>query len=209
MEFSLSFNNFDEELILPVNPSEFSIATGQKSTVIDISQIGEMSQIGGQELAVFDISSFFPKQYGKYCTYVNIPEPYEAVEKILGWKEEKKPIRFIVSGTPINMACSIDKFEYGEQACTRDVNYTLSLKEYRFITVEKTDGHDSAYIQPRPTTKTIPKTYTVRSGDYLFIIAKKITGNADNWRKIYEANKDIIGKDPNLIIPGQELKIVV
>ncbi len=209
MEFSLSFNNFDEELILPVNPADFSIATGQKSTVINISNLGEISQIGGQELALFEIASFFPKQYGKHCTYVDIPDPYEAVEQILGWKEEKKPIRFIVTGTPINMACNIDKFEYGERAYTRDVSYTLSLKEYRFITIEKTEGKDSKYLQSRPTTKTIPKTYTVKSGDCLFLIAKRLTGNADNWRKIYQVNKKIIGKDPNLILPGQELKIVV
>lgn len=209
MEFSLSFNNFAEELVLPVNPSDFSIATGQKSTVIDISQMGEVSQIGGKELATFEISSIFPSQYGEYCTYIDIPKPYEAVEKILRWKEEQKPIRFIVTGTPINMACSIDQFEYGEQAYTRDVRYTLSLKEYRFITVEKSEERDSRYVQSRPSTKTIPKLYTVKPGDSLFLIAKKLTGNGDNWRKIYEANQGIIGRDPNLIIPGQELKIVV
>jgi len=48
--------------------------------------------------------------------------------------------------------------------------------------------------------------YTVQKGDSLSKIAKHEYGDANKWRKIFEANKDII-KDPDLIYPGQELKI--
>ena len=51
-----------------------------------------------------------------------------------------------------------------------------------------------------------PDTYTVKSGDSLSRIAQRYYGNANEWRKIYEANKDQI-KDPDLIHPGQNLKI--
>ncbi|MCU0352556.1 MAG: LysM peptidoglycan-binding domain-containing protein [Cytophagales bacterium] len=46
--------------------------------------------------------------------------------------------------------------------------------------------------------------YTVKSGDSLSKIAKNYPGLT--WQKIFEANKDQI-KDPNLIRPGQKLKI--
>ena len=49
-------------------------------------------------------------------------------------------------------------------------------------------------------------TYTVVQGDSLSKIAKHHYGDANKWRKIYEANKDII-KDPDLIYPGQSLRI--
>ncbi len=49
-------------------------------------------------------------------------------------------------------------------------------------------------------------TYTVKSGDSLSKIAKEIYGDAARWPEILEANKDQI-KDPNLIHPGQELRI--
>ena len=49
-------------------------------------------------------------------------------------------------------------------------------------------------------------TYTVQKGDSLSKIAKREYGNANEWKKIFEANKDVI-KDPDLIYPGQELKI--
>jgi nucleoid-associated protein YgaU len=49
-------------------------------------------------------------------------------------------------------------------------------------------------------------TYVVKSGDNLTLIAKKICHN-DDWKKIYEQNKDVIGDDPDLIFPGQVLHI--
>lgn len=50
------------------------------------------------------------------------------------------------------------------------------------------------------------RVYVVKSGDSLSKIAKEVYGEAKRWPEIFEANKDQI-KDPNLIHPGQELKI--
>ncbi|WP_299755998.1 LysM peptidoglycan-binding domain-containing protein [uncultured Pontibacter sp.] len=49
--------------------------------------------------------------------------------------------------------------------------------------------------------------YTVQSGDSLSKIAKKHYGNANDWTKIYKANKDKIGDNPDLIRPGQRFVI--
>jgi nucleoid-associated protein YgaU len=46
------------------------------------------------------------------------------------------------------------------------------------------------------------RSYTVKSGDTLSKIAQREYGDASDWRKIYEANKDTI-KNPDLIYPGQ------
>lgn len=50
------------------------------------------------------------------------------------------------------------------------------------------------------------RTYVVMSGDSLSKIAKKFYGNANAWKRIFEANKDRI-KNPDLIQPGWTLKI--
>jgi nucleoid-associated protein YgaU len=50
------------------------------------------------------------------------------------------------------------------------------------------------------------ETYEVKSGDSLSKIAKRVYGDAKAWKKIFEANTDII-KDPDKIFPGQKLKI--
>ena len=43
-------------------------------------------------------------------------------------------------------------------------------------------------------------------GDSLSKIAKEYYGNAMKYPEIFEANREVI-KDPNLIYPGQKLRI--
>jgi len=50
------------------------------------------------------------------------------------------------------------------------------------------------------------KTYTVKAGDSLSKIARDYLGNANDYMKIFEANKDQLS-DPDKIKPGQVLKI--
>jgi nucleoid-associated protein YgaU len=57
----------------------------------------------------------------------------------------------------------------------------------------------------RASTATISGTYVVKPGDTLSGIAQKL-GIAD-WRRLYEANRAVIGPDPNRIFPGQTLII--
>jgi uncharacterized protein YidB (DUF937 family)/LysM repeat protein len=57
-----------------------------------------------------------------------------------------------------------------------------------------------------PAPKAAEQSYTVERGDSLSKIAKKVYGNANEWRKIFEANRDQIS-NPDLIHPGQVLRI--
>jgi len=53
--------------------------------------------------------------------------------------------------------------------------------------------------EPAPKEK---RTYTVRKGDSLSKIAQKMKVDPD---ALYKANRSTVGKNPNLIFPGQEL----
>ncbi|MDR2233009.1 MAG: LysM peptidoglycan-binding domain-containing protein [Tannerella sp.] len=61
-------------------------------------------------------------------------------------------------------------------------------------------------LEVKPGGDPVEEIYEVKSGDSLSKIAGKYSGMT--WQKIFEANKDII-KDPNLIYPGQKIKIPV
>jgi hypothetical protein len=50
------------------------------------------------------------------------------------------------------------------------------------------------------------RSYTVQAGDTLWGIAAQFYGDGAQWPRIFDANRDKI-TDPNLIFPGQELRI--
>lgn len=48
--------------------------------------------------------------------------------------------------------------------------------------------------------------YIIEKGDSLWKIAEKTYGNGSQYEKIFEENREVI-KDPNLIFPGQKIRI--
>jgi nucleoid-associated protein YgaU len=59
---------------------------------------------------------------------------------------------------------------------------------------------------PAAAAKAAARTYTVKSGDTLSKIAKEMLGNASDYTKIFDANRDQL-TDPDLIKPGQVLRL--
>jgi nucleoid-associated protein YgaU len=63
----------------------------------------------------------------------------------------------------------------------------------------------SSSTAPAPSTAG-ERTYTVKKGDSLSKIAKREYGDAQQWRRIFEANRNLID-NPDLIYPGQVLRL--
>jgi nucleoid-associated protein YgaU len=63
---------------------------------------------------------------------------------------------------------------------------------------------DDKLVSPPAEEKTV--FYTVKKGDSLSKIAKALMGDGKLWPKLFEANKEVI-KNPDLIYPGQQLRI--
>jgi len=218
-QFWLKYNNGAETLWLPVNPETISVSSTFGYEDIEISNLGEYTMLGNPRQKEFTVSSLFPRDYNaSYCEYSKLRDPWECVKLIEDWQNSGKPVRFVVTNTPINTAVTIRSFEYEERGGEPgDIYYTLDLKEYVFITApKKSDGGSSKpgaapkKIETkgaRPSTREVPKTYVVKTGDSLFKIAAAVYGKGDNWRKIYDKNKKVIGANPNVLKPGQKLVI--
>lgn len=71
-------------------------------------------------------------------------------------------------------------------------------------------GSSSTAASPSGTqtgkTSETARIYVVQGGDSLSKISKKFYGNANSWKRIFEANKDVV-KNPDLIQPGWKLRI--
>jgi nucleoid-associated protein YgaU len=66
-------------------------------------------------------------------------------------------------------------------------------------------GQDATSMPSMTSTRT----YIVKSGDTLSGIAESEMGDAKRWPELYAANKEAVGKNPDLIHPGLELRIPV
>ncbi|GAA2444862.1 transglycosylase family protein [Streptomyces glaucus] len=56
------------------------------------------------------------------------------------------------------------------------------------------------------TREDVDGSYTVRSGDTLWTIADSLDLQG-GWRTLYDGNRDVVGADPNTIVPGQTLEV--
>ena len=92
-----------------------------------------------------------------------------------------------------------------------DIPFSLQLRQYTPLQEEQPKGkkaeNNSKRADVPPKKPNAPKTYTVKKGDCLYNIARQFYGNPNEWKKIYNANKGVIGKNPNLIYPGQKYTI--
>ena len=59
---------------------------------------------------------------------------------------------------------------------------------------------------PDPSPEKRVEYYVIQKGDTLSKIARQYLGNAMDYPKIFEANREVI-KDPDLIYPGQKIRI--
>lgn len=72
------------------------------------------------------------------------------------------------------------------------------------ITIYLSEKHVSESLQQTQTTE--GEVYVVQSGDSLWKIAARFYGSGRQWRKIYEANKEVL-PDPGMIHRGLQLVI--
>lgn len=191
---------------LPVNPAEVG---GTKAIGFDdVTIVGdsEKSIFNTKNLADFSLSAFFPKEYDtSYCACKPTKKPWEYVALIKGWMDSGEPIKLIITTTNVNEDVTIRSFDYKAKAGhDGDVWYVLDLKEHKPIKINRIAITVPDSTPEKPVTKpAAPKKYTVKKGDCLWNIAKKFYGNGSKWPTIYNANKKVIGKNPNLIYPGQ------
>jgi nucleoid-associated protein YgaU len=94
-----------------------------------------------------------------------------------------------------------------------EIRYKLDeLTETQFILPNQTPGPKPAPVPeptptPSPAPQRLPTEWIVQPGDYLIKIAERFYADGDQWSRIYDANRGVIGTNPNLIIPGQRLVI--
>lgn len=210
----LTYNAEKEKIQLPVLPELFQVKNGSNDESVNVVGLGEIIIMQSRPALQFSFSSFFPATKFPGLQVDSVTKPLTLIQKINTWKASKKPIHFVATACGVDLYVTIENFQYSEEGGDPGTyQYSITLKEYREITVRQVKVNipkATATVQksePRVDNTVTPQTYTVKSGDCLWNIAKKFYGNGAKYTTIYNANKGVIGGNPNLIYPGQVLTI--
>ncbi len=211
--------------LLPIAPSKLQVKINSANETVTLINEGEINILKTAELTDIEFECSIPQVKYPFATY---KAGFKGASYFLDYFEDlktgKKPFQFIVSRVmpsgkdlfSTNMKVSMEDYKITEQAKDGfDLTVKIKLKQWRdygtkTVNIQIAAAKPKAAVQqPRPaqTAPAASQTYTVVKGDCLWNIAKKFYGNGGKYTVIYNANKGVIGGNPNLIYPGQVLTI--
>jgi len=220
VEISIEYKGV--KLIFPTNPEEIEITRKTQNFLFNVLELGEIVLPNTPDLERISFKSQFwaeraPQASGEY------------IEQLNKWRDEKEPGRIVIvsedeegsyHGKNALVLCDGFDTNEGRAGAEDDVYYTLNLVEYRENAgSSRVDAEDDPVtgevfiMEPEPSVveegPPAPSVYTVLPGDSLWAITRKYGQPGTAWRELYEIpeNKSIIGANPNLIYPGQQLII--
>ena len=185
-----------ERLTLPVTPVEYNVRTKQLNKVIDVIDFGEALLFGNAGLYEMSFSCFFPRLYHEYSSIISGDYDRDAADLcalIDKWKRAKKPVRVIITDSPINHMFGIMAFEYEEKDGSRDIYYDMTLREYKDLNVPPANNekqvNKTTGLKERPVENTPPvSTDKIKRGRDILEVSKKTYGTVSKWRAIAKSN---------------------
>jgi nucleoid-associated protein YgaU len=217
MSYAVFFSDEQNKLTLrlPVNPEEITYNQTQNVDEIDIFGIGGINIPRGMKPIEISFESEFPS---KPHQYVETPNDFKDgefyIRQFTEWRNSDKPIRYIVhDGTKVklNILVIIEDFEVKEKAGEEgDYYISFGLKQYKpyGISTLLSAGSQLLYSQNnREVNPPNPKSYTIKRGDTLYLIAKRFLGDGARYPEIHSINIPPLQSNPNLIHPDQVIKL--
>lgn len=210
--------------LCPVAPSKLELKIKGHNKTMTLVNEGEINILKKAGLTEISFDLLLPNVSYPFATYKSGFKPAKHfLDEIERLKVSDEPFQFIVTRTfpngkmifDTNMKVSIEDYSIKEDRKEGfDVVVSVKLKQFKSYGT-KTCNIQFADSKPKITGQTgnrdakstsENKTYTVKSGDCLWNIAKQFYGNGSKYTVIYNANKGKIN-NPNLIYPGQVLTI--
>ena len=214
-------------ILVPITPSSITTKINNKNKVVTLINDGDFNILKEEGLKEFTFDMCLPAYKYPFARGVLLPINYY-LNMLSFLKNSQKPFRFIViregavgsSGYNTTMLVSLENYEIKEDAGNgRDVVVSVTLKEYKNVnsTLFKyvnigaqaigTALSVATFISTKTrdsSSKKSQRTYKVKEGDTLYIIAKKELGDANKCNFLKELNKLSSIHD---IKPGQVIRL--
>lgn len=180
---TLWYNEDRARLTLAVNPRQM--------TVVRTQAVRSFRTIGGDPVQVVQGSgprqvrfeTFLPGHTSPF--YTGTP-PRLALALLHHWQHSRHPVRLVVSDTDLNGLFLLTRVGETITEGDRDIGISLELTEIGAALPRP--GNRSGALALRPDERIIPGTYTVRPGDTLWSIARRLWQDGSRWRKLAEKN---------------------
>ena len=213
--------------LLPIAPSKLTVKINNANETVTLINEGEINILKKAELTDIEFECRIPQEKYPFAVYKS---GFKGADYFLDYfeslKKSKKPFQFSVcrkrpTGKRLfdtNIKASMEDYKITEDANNGfDILVKVKLKQWRdygtkTVNISFNMEKPKASVEPQREAVSSPapataQTYTVVKGDCLWNIAKKFYGNGSKYSIIYNANKSVIGGNPNLIYPGQVLTI--
>ena len=210
------YQMYIEKVLFPVTPGKLTMKINGTNKTLTLINEGEVNLIKSPGLTDLSTEVLLPS-ITEY-PFANYPDGFQNLsyylEQLEKWKQAKKAVTFKLLRTSpngqellwdTNIPVTIEDYQIVEDAEDQgmDVVVKIDMLEYREwgakkLVVKKSNKKSSSKKKKTATkkkkrkTKDIAKSYTVKSGDCMWNIAKKQLGNGSKWKKIYNLNKSTI-----------------
>ncbi len=209
--------------LCPIAPSKLQLKIKNQNKTVNLMNDGEINILKQPGLTEVSFDLLLPNVKYPFALYKSgfVNAKY-FLDILQDYKVNKGTFQFKVIRTFPNgkilfdndMKVSLEDYTIKEDAKQGfDVVVSVKLKQYKDYGTKKVtiiDENTASVEKTRPTENSpAPKkelTYTVKSGDTLWNIAKQVYGDGAKYTVIYEANKDKIS-NPNSIFAGQVIVI--
>lgn len=195
----------EEVFVFPVTPSGYQIGHGRTINQIDMHGVGILNLQGPKTPLDETLTCFFPAHSYPFNQPEASTDPFVPLETLERWSDAGNPVRFIISGTPVNALVLLGHIIYGERDGTRDLYVTIPMKGYTLLTAPETElegsGNSARAVETEPEHAA---TYMVQAGDTLWEIARWVYGDGSLYARLAAANGIT---NPNLIYSGQTITL--
>lgn len=195
-----------EMLTMPVTPNAYTIEHGRKVEVTAMHTAGEIAQPGAKIALDTELTYLLPAQDYPFVNAGASANPFFYLEKLEKWSDAGEKLRFLITGTPINVGVLLGpiKYEAKEDDVSGDLYVRVPMVERRDLTAESKQINQTTGNLGRGDMAATGGTYVVVAGDTLSSICRRFYGDASLYPRLATANGI---KNPHLIYVGQVLKI--
>ena len=123
-----------ERVYLPYNPDSLKVKRGGNNETVSVMSLGEINIMKRAKLFELELVSFFPSEEDFHS--LAMPGEYVSPGKMINFfklaRRNCEPMLLTVTGTAFgSQYVCIESFDWGVSAGCGDVDFTLSLREYR------------------------------------------------------------------------------